>query len=536
MSNVLQVSNKRGGGEAYFEIEGLYFGDVYQKGLRGFFTGDAGYLPVFPKVISLFLIAILGVSKYAPFFMQIISLAVIAGVFAFFITENFSGYFSSKVRFLIVLIMSCTQLLVTESQMILFLNFSYFGILLAAYIYMLNLEKKSVTGWCLVSGLMIASKGTYLVLLPIIAAVIPLCIRCKKYRTLKYTLWLEFCLLVQLIYVFFSSSNEKVIADTNIKFFIKQTLSAIWYYIATVVKIIFLMNEHINPFAVFFFGILILLFVHGYILVLISRKNANGILLICLETAAFLQILINQLGNERSAKFVNESGIGLRELSSTPLYTYEKNVFFVYVFLMMAALFLIHEFMTQKHQRRLGMIILIGLAAKGMLLRPQDMYVEDSIGNWMGYSVMLTQSDYAIPNYNTKRFLINNCRIAYLGEKQHLPTGPFRGLSGIRAEDIVYFDDPNRRKYCLDESIAQNRLLAVYTQKLFLSQTDDIYCVFRDSNNHIVWKQPAVTSDMRTLAVGFIPDAPVENCSSFEFRNKNGEIIDLQSFCFLAVQ
>jgi hypothetical protein len=54
--------------------------------------------------------------------------------------------------------------------MMLFFNVSYYGILLVVMIYMLDLEKQSndIIPWCILSGLLLMSKGTFLVFAPII--------------------------------------------------------------------------------------------------------------------------------------------------------------------------------------------------------------------------------------------------------------------------------------------------------------------------------------------------------------------------------
>lgn len=129
---------------------------------------DAGYLPLLPRLITLFYVKVLRVpSTSALYFMQGTACLLSSMVWSFFVLKPFRGLmrFPHRILWCIIVMLTCFC-----EETLFFTNHAYWGIYLLLLLLVADLDEFS--GW-IYAGLMSAaaliclSKGTYVVMLPL---------------------------------------------------------------------------------------------------------------------------------------------------------------------------------------------------------------------------------------------------------------------------------------------------------------------------------------------------------------------------------
>ncbi len=128
---------------------------------------DAGYLPLFQRLISLFCIKFLKLKAYASLYaMQLIAYLVTGIVLSFFVKYQFRYYFELKYRYLLSMVF---MMLVIHKESGAFINFAGYGILIIFFYFLCDSKEWSRTEFvllCVFSCLVTMSKGSYVTLLP----------------------------------------------------------------------------------------------------------------------------------------------------------------------------------------------------------------------------------------------------------------------------------------------------------------------------------------------------------------------------------
>ena len=129
---------------------------------------DAGYLPLLPRLITLFYVKLLRVpASAALYFMQGTACLLCSMVWAFFVLPPFKGLmrFPNRILWCMLVMMTCFC-----EETLFFTNHAYWGIYLLLLLLVTDLE--AFLGW-VYAGLLCAaslvclSKGTYAVMLPL---------------------------------------------------------------------------------------------------------------------------------------------------------------------------------------------------------------------------------------------------------------------------------------------------------------------------------------------------------------------------------
>lgn len=129
---------------------------------------DAGYLPLLPRLITLFYVKVLRVpSTSALYFMQGTACLLSSMVWSFFVLKPFQGlmHLPHRILWCIIVMLTCFC-----EETLFFTNHAYWGIYLLLLLLVADLDK--FPGW-IYAGLMSAvaliclSKGTYVVMLPL---------------------------------------------------------------------------------------------------------------------------------------------------------------------------------------------------------------------------------------------------------------------------------------------------------------------------------------------------------------------------------
>lgn len=511
-------------GEAYYEVLGTYLGNIFLNGWNGLLQDDAGYLPILPRIISILIIKVFHLAQFAPLIYALISVFVISLILSFITLNQFEKKMPLCARFTFSIIFGCSQLLVVHSQMIFFINMAYFGSILLLFIYWLGEDSENIWPWMILSGLLVASKGTFLILIPVLLVPLLFSYKGKKKKLFWYTLYLEGILFLQLFYVLFGPGEESAAAMHHLSEFVNIILKAIIVYVYSTMKWLFRINENSDITILLFFTGLFHVFVLASSVFLIWRKNNNGIILIGLQCTAYFQVLLNELGAQRSSRFLNADSLMLQDMAKVPAYEYEKNVFLVGVLYIVVILFFAE---VMKNYHSIQIICLLLLAISGLCIKPQEQYEIASQGNWAAYSKQITNDSFAIPNNNytlSPKFLKRNSKILYYGNES-MSKNDFRGLSGI--DENIKIEDEMRcqHKYIFND--LKGSINAVYASKSFISQTDNIYCLFLDDKGNEIDRIKATPNKNKILGIAFLADTALSNVKEIQFVTGTGDRIDL---------
>lgn len=129
---------------------------------------DAGYLPLLPRLITLFYVKVLRLpSAYVLYFMQITASLLCSMVWSFFVLSPFrkTMRLSGRILWCILVMMTCFY-----EETLFFTNHAYWGIYLLLLMLVADLRKFPkwiYAGLLVVSALICLSKGTYAVMLPL---------------------------------------------------------------------------------------------------------------------------------------------------------------------------------------------------------------------------------------------------------------------------------------------------------------------------------------------------------------------------------
>ena len=176
---------------------------------------DAGYLPLLPRLITLFYLKLLRIpSAYVLYFMQATACLLCSMVWAFFVLYPFHGMmrFSNRILWCILVMLTCFC-----EETLFFTNLAYWGIYLL--LLLLAAELEEFPGWIYVgllgiSALVCLSKGTYAVMFPLMILYLVFFRRSIGKRNKFYACVVGGASLLQLLYAFSGQGGGDTWVDT----------------------------------------------------------------------------------------------------------------------------------------------------------------------------------------------------------------------------------------------------------------------------------------------------------------------------------
>lgn len=528
------------GNEALKHIGSDYLAIMITDPLKGFFMDDAGYWCVFTKILCFFLVNVLHITTYAPLALSLVSVLITCGILSFITTERFSGIWNIQTRYFLAILLGCTQLLIVEGLMVTAFNFMYLGLFLLVLLYTQNLEKDNpaLRPWMFLSGLLVMSKGTYVILIPVLAFVAVLCAKQKKWKTLRFTLYVETCLAVQVLYILFGPGGMQTQrALPTLTTLVQDIAASVWVYFVSTAKLLFRVNANTEVIPLLFLVIFLNIVALVYEIRLIRKKDRWGLILLGLHMAAFGHVLANMVGvNDRSFIFTNETDIGLEHLSANANYKYQKNVFSLHLFLLF---YILHGF-ARLRDKTVLVVLSASLIVSATSLGSIDWYAANTHGNWTEYSMLLDRDSFAIPADNVEDklyFAKQNSHIVYIGNKS-VGVGHTLNERYHSDEAVVLEEGNGKSAYDLSEvDTAKQPLIALYGSKRYISQPDEIYCLLLGEGGEVLEKLPLITPDnQKVTGFGVIPENPVNGVRSVQFVYHDGTPATLLNSCYFVFQ
>ncbi len=190
----------------------------YARGERlvtNLLMADAGYLPLLPRLITLFYIKVLRLpSEYALYFMQTVACLLCSMIWAFFVLHPFHEFMrlSNRILWCMLVMLSCFC-----EETLFFTNHAYWGIYLLLLLLVVDLERFPgwiYTGLLGMSALICLSKGTYVIMLPLMILYLVFFRRSVGKRDRIFAFVVGAASLLQLLYSFGGQGDGGIWIDT----------------------------------------------------------------------------------------------------------------------------------------------------------------------------------------------------------------------------------------------------------------------------------------------------------------------------------
>lgn len=183
---------------------------VNQGILKNLVTADAGYLPLFQRLITLFLIQVLHLNIYhALYLMQMLAYIISGYILSLFVKKPYQSFMDIKYRYVISLLI---MMQLASNHTGAFINFIAYGIYMILIYFLAdsaNWNKREFISILLISCLSCLSKGQYVILFPFL--LFCFFIFYKNFNK-RDKVFIGGCLLasmLQLVYYFFSPEGGK---------------------------------------------------------------------------------------------------------------------------------------------------------------------------------------------------------------------------------------------------------------------------------------------------------------------------------------
>ncbi|NOU87924.1 hypothetical protein GC102_19440 [Paenibacillus sp. LMG 31460] len=281
--------------EIWAESATNFFNNANSKGwLDNIKTLDAGYLPLFPRLLALFLVKFFHIKANFPIFAQAISIILIA-VFASFITLNeFRSIIKPDfIRLLIAISLGAG--LFHDYELYTFINFAYMGIIPCFMLLFYNFERRKriiVITASILTFLILSSKAYFILFFPIYLFMFIYHLRYKNFKTLIYYLTSLISLTIQIIIVFInratwtSQPTSNQVSD-NISIFVMLRQTTL-FYIKSIFGFAFKLSNNANIWTSYIVPVIII--VITLIVLFQIRKKINNKIYIFIISANLLAI------------------------------------------------------------------------------------------------------------------------------------------------------------------------------------------------------------------------------------------------------
>lgn len=186
-----------------------------EKFMANLLITDAGYLPLLPRLITLLFVKVLRVpAAYVLYFMQITACMLCSMVWSFFVLYPFEGVIRLPGRILwcVLVMLTCFY-----EETLFFTNHAYWGIYLLLLLLVADLERFPrwiYAGLLAVGAIICLSKGTYVVMLPLMMLCLFLFRKSVGRREKTFTWVIGGAAFLQLLYSFSGQGDGGSWIDT----------------------------------------------------------------------------------------------------------------------------------------------------------------------------------------------------------------------------------------------------------------------------------------------------------------------------------
>lgn len=532
---LIRYTNYLFNGYSYYEYWGLYIDKANTYGLDSLLIADAGYLPLFNRILTI-AISWLPVGRGIQcFIINVFAIGFILYVLTRFVSEAYSHILPYRDRILVVLLFACT---LQNEQMIILLNYTYFTGLLIFLIYLQDFDALSLKERIrdIALSIFLASKVALLGFLP------PVCIillydivKKNKYRIFQSIA----CIIVSLIQVFYLLQTDAISKTTgNIFCSIVEAVKSFAFTLGCFLFQNFDYSNYSYKIDMFFLAGIVMIIALISLIYLLKRHTNIGFAYLLIYAAAYIMCFLNIMSTAIAYFGFTNYDVRYR-LGNNPDGGYTKNIFLVICFVCCTILICLYIVSKKvKIQRARIVVYTISL----ILLFPTFRIVyADSTGDYSANYEIYNKVDevWAVPldtagTFSVKESLLGKQEASYIG---YFGNGDL--LVQNIGESIVYgVTEPVLTEgYSISEidSMAvesannlASKSVAMYCVKLFEGQRTDIYLTCYDKNNNVIQRYKAI--DSNNFLLTFILDSTVlHNVNKICIEDEEGNLSSVKN-------
>lgn len=485
---------------------------------------DVGYLPLFTRIIGLFIIKIFGFNlKWTVFLMQNIGILLITFSASLFITNKFKKYGNFLFRMCVSIILGGGVTLTSSVEGYYFFNFVYYGFVTLVFFSLINfsrLKKINYLMILLLTFLIITSKSHYITLFPIAFIILVLLRKKINKRERIYLVIMMISSFFQLLFI--KMNNSGGLVNQELRY---PTISEILYRV--VQQFIFVFFPVITD--MYNIGFLNIAFLIGWFFLLginffflIKLKNKESVISVTLLFLIVGVVILNisttgnMFGwnqpyswlntsiilNARHSLFIIISYICLIILM---LYNMKK---ILYRYLNTHSIF---KFKNLKICEKIvyiiiSFILIIRFSAfdnnEAKNQYPNSIKVERAISDWKIYYKFFKTENYLIPeepflllSKNNNVYLISNNVI----KKENSLQGRDKSIDLYWIEGYINKETLQIHEVDLKKEIGINFL---YTERLRANNFDSLKIIGLNEKNEVVWEIKQLNNSEKQF-VGF---------------------------------
>lgn len=504
------------------------------------YLDDAGYWPLFQRLISIFIICVLHQQRYAVFLMQGFAVLFTAFAFSRLCLSHYRNYAQDRVRFAASLFVGISYVAAYGDSCLAFHNFTYLGIVLVFFNMMLDLEHLNKIIFAIVtaeSALLCLSKGRYGIFFPLyILIFMGYLIRkivfrrksgkeqksCK--RQMIYMSVVTASAFVQMMYML----NNTAKWDTHTEGLGHVLMAGIYYFVQSFITVFIPCSQLVWNGWMLHIILVLLLICAGMILIWKWKRAENTCSLIII-------IIIFTMGSSMLNAIMQNEYKDYAWGKLSPLAFERTNIFMI-----TGAVFVIFLFCRLVREKRakewIYSILLIIICIRFTALK--DSYINDNCfiqADWKNDYQMFQNSSYVIPLWNEDRFMVKNAYVLYLGAKseEEIDTSKWNYTTGPDVVEQKYF--PYSTSSVFETAVLRNKSInSIYAKKLAIGMDGEISVVLYDENGTLLCRQKARPAEQR-LNMAFVFDMPVYNVSRIEFVDNSGKSVQVRTDLLIGI-
>lgn len=501
---------------------------------------DAGYWPLFQRLIADFIIYVLRQGKYAVYLMQGCAVLFVSFAFARFCLHFYQSYAQERARFAVSLFGGVSYVVVYGEECLAFHNFAYYGIVLLLLNLLLDfgqLTKKQFLFLTTEGALLCLSKGRYGVFFPLYAMLLALFLirqiwcrnrqraACKsEFRQMIYLSVTGVGAFLQTVYML----NHISVWNTDTKG-AGQVISSSIYYCVQAFITVWIPYSDITWNAPVMNSFFIILLTGACMFTVYKWKERKKI---CGHMAVIATFL---MGSSMMNAIMQNEYKNYTWSKVSPLPLNRANIFMITGILFL--LFFLCSLIRKKAVREWVFSILL-LVLSVRFLASRGIYNNDNCfiqANWNNDYQVIDQESYIIPIWYQERFITKNAEVMYLGsrEEEELETSQWNYTTGPTI--IKTMDFPYKTTSVFQTNVLKERSVnSIYAKKAAVGMNGNVTVILYDENDQILCREKAKPTDQR-LYLSYVFDQPVGGVARMEFVDDTGRSVHVQTDLFLGI-
>lgn len=503
---------------------------------------DAGYLPLFPRLITLLIVKILRISPvYALYVMQAIACLGCCMMWAFFTLYPFRGRLRLPVRVMFSMLVMSTCF---YDETLFFTNFVYWGILLILLFLISDMEQWNTVVYCIVTlacALICLSKGAYVIMLPFMAVYLVLFWKASGRRHKVYAFSVMAASLLQMVYSFSGKGDAGMWIDSSegagglshwLRLLCKTCVDVTVYFLPVSRRYIGKINGILPVLTILVCGLILIGFFRKIFLPLIRKEAVQpgwcalyALIIFQFATAAFYRITVKKVPQEWSGVWKASRG--------TMGDKYE-------IFSTVAAfvLWIVLLSMVKEGYRMAGAAVLaalcictctnLQLSGLGSSQISDARTYEGDIGaGWQQGRTLIENDAFFVPVRPEQWSYCRNVTVYQVGEERF-----FEESHGYNLGDME--EEGYRSAYTLNEDMDAEDVIEVWIHRP--NRIDGALCkaALLDDDGNVLEEAVQFTSN-RNFRMGFCFPEPVNGMRTIRFTDENGQEIYIDDYiCWIS--